>query len=115
MSNTPTRDSIERALALAGERGLIKSWMRLPGYGPHAKWLVSLLPGAVVDGSGDVELRTYAEAKLVCGALASAWTRTQKSLDEAAEIIARYREAFGELDAEYYAGESDGIPEGCEI
>ena len=73
--NNPTREYIETALADAGGIGLIDSWMRLPGYGPHAKWLVTLNKHLVAPPAlaGEVELRTYAEAKLFCAALASAY------------------------------------------
>lgn len=62
---TPTRDSIERALAHHATGGRIRSWARGDAP-PHPKWRVSLNDGQ------EAEIRTYAEAKLFCAALASA-------------------------------------------
>lgn len=62
---TPTRDSIEHALTHHATAGRIRSWTR-GGPPPHPKWRVILNDGQ------QTEIRTYAEAKLFCAALASA-------------------------------------------
>jgi hypothetical protein len=93
--SNPTRDSIENALNAATANELIKSWTRLPGYGPHAKWRVVLNGGAVgPQGGGDMEIRTYTEGKLVCAALASAQHGAQRRLDVWAEEVDRLKQRY---------------------
>jgi len=115
---TPARDAIERALTVAAQRGQIKSWEQLPGYGPHAKWKVTLIPGAVgPQRTGDIEIRTYTEAHLICAVLASAYLGMQPQIDAWAEKVDRYRQIAGlepgDDDTEVLS-EADG-EEGCEI
>lgn len=107
--NNPTRDSIERALDFAVSEGLIRSWRRLPLPGP-AKWEVEVNPSVhSADGLGTYTIRTYQEGLLFCAALASARSGTQPRLDAYAELVDRYREAFGLLN------EDDDETEACEI
>lgn len=95
MTETPARDSIERALDFAVSEDLIRSWKRLPGYGAAAKWEIEVHSNVhSADGLGTYPIRTYQEAKLVCAALASARSGMLPKIDAWAALVGEYRAAL---------------------
>jgi hypothetical protein len=91
-----TRESIEQSLVAAVAHGQITSWERMPGYGPHPKWRITLVQGARgPQGFREIEIRTYMEAHLICAVLASAHLGERPTVDAWAALVGEYRAALG--------------------